>query len=336
MFTHTKILVDKLLQDKEVSNIAISIGRNNSVLGEIYSNGVNDKTLFDMASVTKILSVTAISLILIDKGLLDYNEKISAFFEVPPHYEELRVYHLLTHTMGIGHKDLTKNGNTYDDIAEHILSIYDKAPGSDVDYSCPAIILLGKILEKICGKRLDALFSEMVAKPLKMERSGFLPDRSEANLIDSNLLAENRGIVHDYNCRYLGGVAGNAGVFSCVQDLTQFVGAMLRDGDPLFSKETMDIASKNHTEGMSAARGLGFVYVDERYKRTGQLFPVGSIGHGGYTGTSVFWNRETGLYAIILSDATVSIARKYGKERPSQMRLVIENIHNAIKKDLDL
>ena len=87
---------------------------------------------------------------------------------------------------------------------------------------------------------------------------------------------------------------------------------------------------------MSAARGLGFLYVDNRYKQTGELFPVGSVGHCGHTGTSVFFNSDSGLYVIILSDATVSVTKKYGKSYYEKVKQMREHLHNAIKKDLNL
>lgn len=338
MLKETKKLINELMAKDELSNIAIRIGKGDEILAEFYSDAITENTLFDMASVTKILSVTMLSLISIENNTLRLDDKVSVFFDTPEHYRDLTVKNLLTHTMGIGHKNLTNDFRTYDDIAEYILSLYDNPVGYDVEYSCPAFILLGKILEKLYGKRLDTLFEEMVAKPLGMSKSGFLPTKKGyADIINSNIEPEERGLVNDYNCRYLGGVAGNAGIFSSICDLTIFVKAMLSGGYPLFSKETLDIAALNHTAGMSEARGLGFTYVDERYKETGTLFPKGSIGHCGHTGTSVFFNRESGLYVIILSDATISVIKNHGTESYyDKVKLIRENIHNAIKKDLNL
>lgn len=338
LLLETKALTERLLRSATAANIAIRVGRYNEILGEIYSDGITEETLFDMASVTKILSVTAISLISMDRELLNIHDKVSKFLDVPPYYSDLTVGNLLTHTMGIGHKDLTKNGTTYENIAGYILSLYDATPGSEVRYSCPAFILMGKILEMLYGKRLDTLFDEMVAAPLNMKRSLFCPrEKGYKNTVNSNLDEQKSGIVNDYNCQHLGGVAGNAGIFSSISDLTLFVRAMLSGGYPLFSKETLDIAALNHTVGMSEARGLGFLYVDERYKQTGTLFPKGSIGHCGHTGTSVFFNRESGLYVIILSDATISLIKNHGtKSYYDKVLLMRENIHNAIKKDLKL
>lgn len=109
---------------------------------------------------------------------------------------------------------------------------------------------------------------------------------------------------------------------------------LLNRGNPLISQETLNFACRNHTLGMSEARGVGFLYVDERYEQTGELFPIGAIGHCGHTGQSFFVDRKSGLYVIILSDATVSTVKKYGHEDYEKVIQMRKELHNAIKKDL--
>ena len=209
--------------------------------------------------------------------------------------------------------------------------------GKDVEYSCPAFILLGKILEKIYDKKLNVLFNEKIALPLGLKNSGFCPDTSlYRNMVNSNVEDEKIGIVNDYNCQYLGGVAGNAGFFSTIEDVSVYTNMILNDGGNLLSKSVLDIAARNYTADKSESRGLGFLYVDEKYKQTGDLFPNGTIGHCGHTGQSVFLNRESGLYVIILSDATISTVKKHGDENYDEVIKMRENLHNAIKKDLGI
>lgn len=141
---------------------------------------------------------------------------------------------------------------------------------------------------------------------------------------------------NDAEIKYLGGVAGNAGLFSNIEDITLYVRMLLENGGTLLSKTILDKAAKNYTCHMSESRGLGFLYVDEAYNQTGELFPVGSIGHCGHTGTSVFLNRDTGMYVIILSDATISTVKKYGSENYDEVIGMREKLHNAVKEDLQL
>lgn len=332
--------LDELLKQGFAHNIAVRVGIKDDILLDVYRSNeqtIDGETLFDMASVTKILATTSLSLMAIDKGLLKTSDKVSRFFSVPDDFKELTVQHLLTHTMGIGHRALNFPQNNYDNIAEFILSLEHNPVGTKVEYSCPAFILLGKILEKIYGKRLDILFKEKVAEPLNMKLSTFLPDKAlRSNMVNSNLDPDLKGVVNDYNCQYLGGVAGNAGVFSCVEDMTKFAKMLISNGYPLISKTTFDDATKNHTEELNQARSLGYLYVDEGYSQTGKLFPNGSFGHCGHTGTSLFVNKESGLYVIILSDATISAVKKYGKEHYSDVEKMRENIHDLIKKELNL
>lgn len=332
--------LDELLKQGFAHNIAVRVGIKDDILLDVYRSNeqaIDGETLFDMASVTKILATTSLSLIAIDSGLLNLTDKVSRFFSVPESFSELTVYHLMTHTMGIGHRAMNLPQNNYQNIAEFILSLEHNPIGTKVEYSCPAFVVLGKILEKIYGKRLDILFKEKVAEPLNMKLSTFLPDKAlRSNMVNSNLDPDLKGVVNDYNCQYLGGVAGNAGVFSCVEDMTKFAKMLISNGYPLISKTTFDNATKNHTEELNQARALGYLYVDEGYSQTGKLFPNGSFGHCGHTGTSIFVNKESGLYVIILSDATISAVKKYGKEHYSDVEKMRENIHNLIKEELNL
>ncbi len=335
---HTQQCIDLLMGESLIGNIAVRVGRHDRILLDICqskSGTVDQNTLFDMASVSKILAVTSLALIALDQGLIGLGDPAARFFRCDSGMEKVTIKHLMTHTIGVGHKPLNRPENTCDNIAEYILRIPPDIPvGSDVLYSCPAFIVLGKILEKVFGKPLNILAAEMVFAPLAMNSTGYRP-KERTNIVNSNTDSPMLGVVNDYNCRHLGGVAGNAGVFSNITDLTAFARMLLRRGSPLFSEEIFKTARQNHTAGMSEARGLGYVYVDERYPQTGSLFPAGSIGHCGHTGQSVFVHPESGLYAIILSDATLSTVKKYGHEDYGRVMQMRAELHNAVKADLD-
>ena len=323
--------IDKLVENGIVKNIAVRVGMGDEVLYDAFRGEVNEETLFDMASVTKIMATTTLSLIALDKGLLMLDGEVNAFY---PDKKHLTIRHLLTHTVGIGHKDLTRLNATNENIAEKILEIPSDIPiGTDVLYSCPGFILLGKILERVFENPLEKCFDELVAKPLGLSSTSFLP-KNRQNAVNSNLDEELRGVVNDYNCRYLGGIAGNAGLFSNIRDVTKYVALLRKKGAPLFSEEAFLMASSNQTAEMSNSRGLGFLYVDGKYAQTGGLFDEGAIGHCGHTGQSVFVDYRTGQYVIILSDATVSTVRKYGCEHYDEVMKMRAQLHNAISKDM--
>ena len=337
---HLENCVEKLFAAKTVENIIVRVGRGEEILCEIKRSSqdrtLSERTLFDMASVTKIVATTSLALIAMDRGMLAPNDPVGKFLNVPEDKRGMTVRHLMTHTMGIGHKNLTGCASGYADIADYILGIPSDIPiGTDVRYSCPGFILLGKIVEQLFGCRLNEAFDRHVARPLGLKTTTFLPDRS-LDAVNSNRDERMTGLVNDYNCRYLGGVCGNAGLFSNLADMTAYVKMLLAHGAPLILRETFDCAAQNYTAQMSESRGLGFLYVDERYAQAGGLFRTGSIGHCGHTGQSVFVDTESGLYVIILSDATVSTVRKYGKEKYSEVMQMRHDIHAAIETDLKI
>ena len=331
---HVEACIDALLESATVESIAVKVGLRDDVALELYRGGTTPDTLFDMASVSKIIATTSLALMALERGLISLTDSVARYFPCPPDKEAITVFHLLTHTIGIGHKALNREDITPENVAERILEIPSDIPiGSDVRYSCPGFILLGKILEKVFDAPLDALLQEKVCRPLGMTHTGYLP-KDKGLAVNSNLTEELRGTVNDYNCRHLCGVAGNAGVFSTMGDMTRFARMLLDGGRPILDAALFGEARKNHTVGLSESRGLGYLYVDERYKPAGGLFPVGSLGHCGHTGQSVFVHPESGLYAIILSDATVSTVRKYGREKYTEVVAMRAAIHAAVKQDL--
>ena len=328
---HLNRKIDELIESGIVAHIAVRVGCGDKVLYDAFRGGVNESTPFDMASVTKIIATTTLAFIALDRGILSLDDEVSKFFATD---KKITVKHLLTHTMGIGYKLLTEEGTTYENVAEKILDIPSDIPiGSDVLYSCPGYILLGKILEKLFSKPLNESFDELVAEPLGLSDTSFVPTNGRY-AVNANLSDEMRGVVNDNNCRFLGGVAGNAGLFSTLSDATKYVGLLLKRGFPLFGEDLFLEAVQNHTSGMSASRGLGFLYVDDKFSQTADLFATGAIGHCGHTGQSIFLDYRTGLYVIILSDATVSTIKKYGVENYGEVMDMRASLHGAIKMDL--
>jgi CubicO group peptidase (beta-lactamase class C family) len=186
--------------------------------------------------------------------------------------------------------------------------------GSEVTYSCIGFIILGIICEKISGKPLDKLADELVFNPLKLSRTGYKPLR---RLVESGTKSKPpmqfpiqlkdavyakteydektntclSGIVHDEKSRILGGVSGNAGVFSDINDCSSFARLLANYCDGFISRDLFNESITNHTPGLSEDRGLGF-----------KLFPDGSFGHTGFTGTYIRINRYTGRYMVLLSN----------------------------------
>lgn len=205
--------IDELIRVGCGEHFAIRFGNMEEYFNVLKGQGVTADTHFDMASVTKIMATTPLCLIAFDEGKISSDTPVSCFFNCPKDKESLKIKHLLIHSIGFGYKLLNKPKINNDNIAETILNIPCEFPiGTRTAYSCPGFILLGKILEKVYNKPLDVLFNEKIASVLGLKNTGF--NILSQNVINANDKESEKGLVNDYNCRHLGGVAGNAGIFS--------------------------------------------------------------------------------------------------------------------------
>lgn len=278
---------------------------------------VNPQTLYDMASVTKIMSTTLITLRLIARGVLDLADMLPRYFGdlVPEDKKNVSIYNLLTHTSGLpAHimlRDFLKDPS---ETVPFLLKAQLNRPiGSDVEYSCMGFILLGKLLEKVTGKGLDQLMQEEVCEPLQLVSTGYHPlDRpidaantayTERSSLDGSWLV---GRVHDENAFFLNGVSGNAGVFSNLDDFIRYTrmlaGHGTLDGQVYLPRCIFDKAIVDYTPGMDENRGLGFWVSGGYYSMSGQFSDQQSFGHNGFTGPHVFVNPNTGMWVCMLSN----------------------------------
>jgi len=315
------LLVSDLVRDAVKNNVfpnaAFAIGTPEGVLHKDWVN-CNENTLYDMASVTKIMVTTALTMKFVEMGHLAVHESVSGYFAVPKDKEEITLFHLLTHTSGLpAHIMLRDAVKDPQDAVEYILNQPLVNPvGKETVYSCMGFIVLGKILERVGNGSLDALAAKYIFNPLGMADTVFNPTSKDVAATEYGA-----GIVHDENACFLGGVSGNAGLFSTISDTAKFAQMLAisnlqscleanhrRDssGDTyaggLFSYAAMRAFTRNYTKGMSESRGLGFSICDGRPHSLGDLFPLGSFGHNGFTGTSMYVDKETGLYVVLLTN----------------------------------
>ena len=293
---------------------------------------VEEDTLFDMASVTKILSPTMVALRFIEEGLLCLSDRVGDFFDAPEDKKEITIFNLLTHTSGIRpYVSIVDKAPSPEEVVETILSLELAFPiGRNVGYSCLGFIVLGKILELVGGAPLDILSEQYVFEPLEMKSTTFKPEGD--NIAATDYDPQNGtcfvGIVNDHNSRFLGGIAGNAGVFSNLDDLSNFAMMLANIGRykerQYLSSATFAKAITNWTSHFDQARGLGFLLTDTQIDPPGELFSTGSYGHTGYTGTSVFVDKETGLYVILITN------RVHSEKMDDRILRFRRVLHNAI------
>ncbi len=312
-----KALLDAGVREGAMPCYAAAVGRGEELLfREIGGNRacfpkplpLTEDTLFDMASLSKLMGTTMAALRLIDRGRLRLTDRVGDFFEECYGKEDITIYQLMTHTSGIpSFFHMWKMNIDPADAARVILEHPLSAPtGSTVIYSCMGYILLGKILERICGESLDKIVTREVLVPLGMKDTCYCPGEGRTCVATEKKIESDGyicGHVHDENAYSIGGISGNAGLFSTLDDCIRFASLLSRDAEGFLRKSTFDLAVTDHTEQISdSARGLGFQLFREQLYPGGANMSRGSYGHSGFTGTYLYVDKEIGVFCILLSN----------------------------------
>lgn len=281
-------------------------------------------TIFDIASLTKVVATTTSLMVLLEEGRVRLNDRVAAHIPGFGRYgkQDVTVRHLLTHVSGL-RPDLDLNV-PFDGYARAIELASDEVleapPGSRFTYSDINFFLLGEIVARVSGEPLDAFARRRVFEPLRMGETMFRPPGPlhprvaptepcemaawPCNTPGAPML---RGVVHDPTARRMGGVAGHAGLFSTAADLARFARALLRGGElegarilsPLTVAKMIEPASP---EDQRNQRALGWDVDSAFSSNRGELLPVGSFGHTGFTGTSIWIDPATQVYVVFLSN----------------------------------
>ncbi len=282
---------------------------------------MEEDTIFDLASLTKVIVTATLLMVMVQEGRISLEEEVH---RVLPDfgYRGISIMHLAVHTSGLpAWRPLYCELNDLNDVVRYLGSIPLRyRPGSRVVYSCLGYILLGKVLERVGGDGLDRLAHEMIFKRLDMRdtlfnppselRSRCAPTESAESLRrrrpgyrrPSQSEAEDwviRGEVHDENAFFLGGVSGNAGLFSTAGDLARFCVGLF-EGELLYG-ESLEVYSRCHTPGLNESRGIGWILLDD-----------GSLYHTGFTGTSIRIDLNRKMAGILLTNRVHPDAMKEG------------------------
>ena len=290
---------------------------------------LTEDTLFDLASLSKLTATTMIALKFIEDGKLSLFDRLGKFFDDPGNYAQCEVRHLLTHTSGLpaGIPLFCMQHKNADAIRTVLDSERARQAGEQVCYSCMGYLVLQRILEKVGNAPLDGLARKYVFEPLGMQTACYNPASEKADGTPNPIAATERyshtgawatGHVHDENAYFLGGVAGNAGVFATLDDMIAFAGmcsskGIAKNGSVYLSEDMFALAVKNYTPEGTESRGLGFQLKGRQDFPCGTLLSEGSYGHTGFTGTCFYTDAETGLWGILLTNAV-----HYGRENRSQ------------------
>ncbi len=272
-------------------------------------------TIFDAASLTKVVATTAAVMKLVESGKLDVEAPLSRYL---PEFtgagkEAITIRQLLTHSSGL-RAGLPPDGDWQGKDAAYRLACAEPLPappGKAYRYSDINFILLGLLVEKIAGEPLDVHCHKQIFAPLKMKDSGFrsLEPGDTRRIAPTTLMQDGqplRGVVHDPTARRMGGVAGHAGLFTTAADLGRFARMMLNvgefDGVRIFKPETVAAMTSVQSPPGLPRRGFGWD-IDSPYAGPrGEIFPVGSYGHTGWTGTRIWIDPFSKTSTIFLSN----------------------------------
>jgi uncharacterized protein YbbC (DUF1343 family)/CubicO group peptidase (beta-lactamase class C family) len=267
-------------------------------------------TIFDLASLTKCLATAPAVMQLVQKGQVRINDPVARYL---PEFavnrkDQITVRQLLTHFSGLPEdldlKPAWQGKATALRMAMDATPLYP--PGSRFLYSDIDYEVLGALVERVSGMPLDQYALKHIFQPLHMTRTRFGPPASWRAKIAPTQYDEHgvmlRGVVHDPTARRMGGVAGHAGVFSTADDVARFARAMLHGGGGVLMPLIIEkMSTPQQPPNATVLRGLGWDIDSPFSSNRGELLPVGSFGHTGFTGTSLWIDRVTDTYIVILA-----------------------------------
>ena len=276
---------------------------------------VNAATMFDLASLTKVVATTSMAMILYERGLLDLETPVTAIVPEFAHNDiqrrEITLRMLLAHSSGLpAYEKLFQRVKSAGELLQAAFSAeLMTVPGTRAEYSDIGFIILGVALERLTDESLDAFCRREIFGPLGMGQTTFNPALSLKNSIPPT--ADDRtfrhriiqGEVQDENASVLGGVAGHAGLFSTAGDLALFAHAMLSGGHSILRAPTIEVFSRREETPAGTSRALGWD-TPSSPSQSGKYFSAHSFGHLGYTGTSLWIDAERQLSITLLTNRT--------------------------------
>jgi serine-type D-Ala-D-Ala carboxypeptidase len=307
---------------------------------------VTTATIFDLASVSKVVATTSMAMILYERGLLDLEAPVVALApefngndrsRVDPRRKEVTIHMLLAHSSGLpAYEKLFERASKKADLLSLAFATDLTAdPGSCAEYSDIGFIILGPVLERIADESLDRFCQREVFGTLGMIHTTFSPPSAWRSSIPPTSRGDNsrdhiiQGEVQDENAYAMGGVAGHAGVFSSATDLAIFADAMLNEGRSRIRPETLKLFTQRESSPLGTSRALGWD-TPSSASQSGKHFSLNSFGHLGYTGTSLWIDPERQLSIVLLTNRT------WPDSSNQEIKQIRPLFHDSIVEALDL
>ncbi|MEA1885080.1 MAG: serine hydrolase domain-containing protein [Thermotogota bacterium] len=300
-------IVEKAIQKKLFPGVVIGATNSSKTLSsETYGTldektTTNLETLYDIASLTKVTSTLPAVLKLVQTGEIDLFDKVSDYIEFTDN--ETLIWHLLSHTSGMPpYSSAYQYKTSREEILHEIKTeLFKSQPGKQVVYSCLNYILLMTIADKVTGD-FQKYVKEEIFKPLGMNSTGYRPiDNTNTAPTSTRNGILLKGEPDDELAFYLGGISGNAGIFSNLPDLLKYAREILNP-KKVFSKQTIQTSRRRWTDGISGdQKGLGWMHYTFA-SSGGSFLSEKAFGHTGFTGTSMWIDPENDLAIIILAN----------------------------------
>jgi uncharacterized protein YbbC (DUF1343 family) len=325
--------VTTAIADKKLPGAVVLVGRGDAVVyRKAYGNRavapavepMTADTIFDMASLTKVVATTSAVMMLVEDGRIRLTDPVAQYIPSFAKYgkDRVTIRHLMTHTSGLRPDvDLADPWVGYEAAinlaGEEVLTA---PPGRQSIYSDIGYFLLADIVAKVSGQPFDQFVASRLFKPLGMTDTMFKPSPALRGRIAPTEVCTPygwpcagpgaemlRGVVHDPTARRMGGVAGHAGLFSTADDMSRFARMLLHGGELGGARVLSPLAvarmtSPSTPEDQVNVRGLGWDMDSSYSANRGELLPIGSYGHTGFTGTSIWIDPATEIYVVFLSN----------------------------------
>lgn len=305
---------------------------------------VRSNDIFDLASVTKIMSTTTSIMLLVDSNLITLEDPVAKYIKEfdTDEKRKITIRHFLLHTSGLpAYKIYVDLLRTRSELLNAIRNEpLENTPGEKYIYSDLGFILLAEIVEIVTGKRVDQFIRDELFHPMGMHSTWFNPENATPNIVGRIPPTEidtvyGRGVVrarvHDERAYYMDGIAGHAGLFSSVQDMAKYAYMLMNKGNygghQYLSPEIIDYFT-GHRSPINY-RGLGFDRKSEGFSTAGQFTGDRTFGHLGFTGTSIWLDPDEDIAIILLTNRTYP-NRSYGR----QIGQIRSQISDAVMKSI--
>lgn len=273
---------------------------------------MTEDTIFDLASLTKVICTTTLVLQLAERGKLDLDQPAARYWPAFGSHgkQSITLRQLLSHSSGLRPGlNLRASDRAADVWSRLVTEAPGSPPGTQLIYSDLNFMTLGVVVERIAGRRLDEQCRRQVFEPLHMSDTGFRPAAhlgpriAPTGPVNAESRRWLRGIVQDPTARRVGGVAGHAGLFGTADDLARFAQALLRDGPsaPLYRATINELRQPQGAASATDWHGLGWALAAPLEPEREASPPLGSIGHTGYTGTGLWIDFKHRRFVVLLS-----------------------------------